>query len=115
MLPSFVQLICSCGQHPQCKPVSTLRLELYRPMTPVLPVDERRLRHVAVSWAALGQAAACSSAYICGSETKAQGYVENLVSGRSGSVALFVGIRCGAISSDIRLSSQAARSIGLID
>ena len=30
----------------------------------------------------------------------------------SGAVALCVGIRCGAISSDIKLSSQAARSIG---
>jgi len=29
-----------------------------------------------------------------------------------GAVALFVGIRCGAISSDMKLSSQAARSIG---
>jgi len=29
-----------------------------------------------------------------------------------GAVALCVGIRCGAISSDMRLSSQAARSIG---
>ena len=31
---------------------------------------------------------------------------------RDGAVALFVGIRCGAISSDMKLSSQAARSIG---
>jgi hypothetical protein len=31
---------------------------------------------------------------------------------RKGAVALFVGIRCGAISSDMKLSSQAARSIG---
>ena len=31
---------------------------------------------------------------------------------RRGAVALFVGIRCGAISSDMKLSSQAARSIG---
>jgi hypothetical protein len=30
----------------------------------------------------------------------------------NGAVALFVGIRCGAISSDMKLSSQAARSIG---
>ena len=29
-----------------------------------------------------------------------------------GAVALFVGIRCGAISSDMKLSGQAARSIG---
>jgi hypothetical protein len=28
-------------------------------MTPVLPVSERKLRHVAVSWAAPGQATAC--------------------------------------------------------
>ena len=28
-------------------------------MAPALPVSERKLRHVAVSWAALGQAAAC--------------------------------------------------------
>jgi hypothetical protein len=35
-----------------------------------------------------------------------------LETGIAGAVALFVGIRCGAISSDMKLSSQAARSIG---
>jgi hypothetical protein len=30
-----------------------------QPVTPVLPVSERKLRHVAVSWAAPGQATAC--------------------------------------------------------
>ena len=32
--------------------------------------------------------------------------------GNDGAVAFCVGIRCGAISRDMRLSSQAARSIG---
>jgi hypothetical protein len=32
----------------QCKRRSAFRLELRQPMAPALPVDERRLRHVAV-------------------------------------------------------------------
>jgi len=40
---------------------SIFRLELCRPMTPALPVVERKLRHVAVLWAAVRQAAACHS------------------------------------------------------
>jgi hypothetical protein len=47
-------------------------------MTPVPPVSERRLRHVAVSWTALGQATACQYSYNCDAETKAQGRVDNL-------------------------------------
>ena len=69
--------ICGCRRHPQCKPVSTLRLELCQPMTPaLLPVGERRLRHVAVSWAASGMPL---HAYLRmrGTDTKAQGCVEN--------------------------------------
>ncbi|MGB5184682.1 MAG: hypothetical protein WBO12_21175 [Xanthobacteraceae bacterium] len=56
-----------------------LRLELCQPITPALPVGKRRLRHVAVLWAALGQAAACQYFRNCGAETKAQGCVENLI------------------------------------
>ena len=48
-------------------------------MAPALPVGERRLRHVFVSWAALKQATACQYLCICGIETKAQGCVENLI------------------------------------
>jgi hypothetical protein len=43
-----------------------------------LSVGERRLRHVAVSWTALKQAAACRCLSICGIETEAQGRAENL-------------------------------------
>jgi len=39
-------------------------------MTSALQVGERRLRHVAVSWAALRQADACQYLCICGTETK---------------------------------------------
>jgi hypothetical protein len=41
------------------------RLELCQPITPALPVGERRLRHVAVSWTALRQATArhCTRMY----------------------------------------------------
>ena len=53
-------------------------------MAPALPVGERRLRHVAVSWAALRQAVACQYLRICGIEAKAQGCVENLVFDRGG-------------------------------
>jgi hypothetical protein len=41
------------------------------------------------------------------------GFADRIISNpEHGAVALFVGIRCGAISSDMKLSSQAARSIG---
>jgi len=41
-------------------------LELCQPMASVLPVGERRLRHVAVSWAAPRQATACQYLRNCG-------------------------------------------------
>jgi hypothetical protein len=50
-------------------------------MTPTLPVGKRRLRHVAVLRAALGQAVASHYPCICGTATKAQGCVETLVCG----------------------------------
>ena len=62
--------------------LSTFRLELCQPLASVLPVGKRRLRHVAVSWAALGQAAACQYLCICGTEIKAQGRVDNLIRGK---------------------------------
>jgi hypothetical protein len=48
-------------------------------MAPALPVGERKLRQVPVSWAALRQAAACHYLCIRGTEIKAQGCVENLI------------------------------------
>ena len=51
--------LCGCRRHPQCKPRSTFKLEMCQPMAPVLPVSERKLRHVAVWWAAPRQATAC--------------------------------------------------------
>ena len=72
---------CGCRRHPQCKPITTFRLELCQPMTSALQVGERRLRHVAVSWAALRQANACQHLRICGTETKGQGCAENLIRG----------------------------------
>jgi putative tryptophan/tyrosine transport system substrate-binding protein len=41
-----------------------------------------------------------------------KGIVDSYRHSPRGAVALCVGIRCGAISSDMKLSSQAARSIG---
>jgi hypothetical protein len=51
--------LCGCRRHPQCKPRSTFRLEMCQPMAPVLPVSERKLRHVAVWRAAPRQATTC--------------------------------------------------------
>jgi hypothetical protein len=51
--------LCGCRRHPQCEPRSTFGLEMCQPMAPVLPVSERKLRHVAVWWAAPRQATAC--------------------------------------------------------
>ena len=59
--------------------MSTFRLELRQPMASALPVGERRLRQIPVSWAALRQATACHYLYTCGTEIKAQGCVENLI------------------------------------
>ena len=67
---------CGCRRHPQCKPRSTFRLEMCQPMAPVLPVSERKLRHVAVWWAAPRQATACQYLSNCGTGGKAQGDVE---------------------------------------
>jgi hypothetical protein len=53
-------------------------LEFCQPMAFALPVGERGLRHVAVSWTTLRQAAACHCLCICGIETEAQGRAENL-------------------------------------
>jgi hypothetical protein len=67
---------------PAMQPISTFRLELCQPMTSVLPVCKRRLRHVAVLWAALGQAAACQCLCTCGTQIKTQGRVDNLIRGK---------------------------------
>jgi len=70
-----------CRRQPQCRPLPTFRLGLCWPMASGLPVGKRRFRHIAVSWAALGQATACQYLCICGGETKAQGCVESLFAG----------------------------------
>jgi hypothetical protein len=67
---------------PAMQPISTFRLDLCQPMTSVLPVRKRRLRHIAVFWAALGQAAACHYLCICGTEIETQGRVDNLIRGK---------------------------------
>jgi hypothetical protein len=84
-------LLCGCRRQPQCKPRSISKLELCEPMAPALPVDERRLRHVAVSWAALGQATPASIYASVVTANKAQWCVDNLVRGWPK-----VAVRCGA-------------------
>ena len=63
---------------------TNFQIRICQPMASALPVCERRLREVAVLWAALGQAVACQYLLICGTEIKAQGCVENLIRGGGG-------------------------------
>jgi hypothetical protein len=63
--------------------VSILTVKLRQPMTPALPVAKRKLRHIAVSWAA---GAGYYLLFVV-TEAKAQGCVDNLVCGGSGESA----------------------------
>src|ERR1700740_2747140 len=57
---------------------------LRQPMTPVLPVGERKLRHVSVLWAAVRQAAACHYAAMYRRRDQSTRVSEKLFAGDEG-------------------------------
>jgi len=71
---------------------SIFRFELCQPMTPALPMGERRLRHVAVSWAARKQTtAACRYLCISWRRDESARVTLELIRGRDATGAAFCG------------------------
>jgi hypothetical protein len=81
-------------------------------MTPTLPVGKRRLRHVAVLWAALRQTVAYQCLRNCATEIKAQGCVEHLVCGGGGlfiARVMSIPIWTGAVAATVMPRSAVGR------
>ena len=105
---------CGCTRHPQCKPVSTLRFELYQPMTPALPVDKRSLQHVAVLWAARASHRLLTLVVVV-LRPKAQGCVNYLVSGQWGLLSLWLACRTISSVKSFCNRSRLAVSVSVIN